>query len=396
MKNIEKSGTFALNRIEPVHRWYSYIEGYSSCLVERELGKILDESPKVERIYDPFSGTGTTGLVGSMHGMHSYYSETNPFMQLVAETKINSIKTHKSNEVISILTEYAQKAIQIEPSGCTTWDGFEKYFEIEQLQQILALRDLILTNKDNATRNILMLALSSVLVKSSKMIRRGDLRYATPKEYHPENVTNLFSAKIIEIIEDLTEVYDKILCPLTKVSDDARDNNIYDAFDCIITSPPYLNGTNYIRNTKLELKLNNIIHDEKDLPSFHSKGIVAGINNVSKRNGTKRILNEVYPIIDAVIESAYDERIPKMIIGYFYDMNDVIDKLSKSLRTGGYFIMDIGDSQFGGIHIPTHQILSSICQRHGFNKYSEEILRVRHSKNGMILSQRILRFRLEK
>lgn len=58
--------------------------------------------------------------------------------------------------------------------------------------------------------------------------------------------------------------------------------------------------------------------------------------------------------------------------------------------------MDIGDSQFAGVHIPTHEILVKICESHGFKLYQEEILRKRRSKNGMILTQRLLKFHLHK
>ena len=28
------AATFGLNKCEPIHRWYSYLEGYSSCLID--------------------------------------------------------------------------------------------------------------------------------------------------------------------------------------------------------------------------------------------------------------------------------------------------------------------------------------------------------------------------
>ena len=95
-------------------------------------------------------------------------------------------------------------------------------------------------------------------------------------------------------------------------------------------------------------------------------------------------------------DSSYDERIPKMVAGYFRDMDVVIRKLSTSVKSGGLFTMDIGDSQFAGVHIPTHKILSNICVQYGFTLYDEVVLRERRSKNGMVLTQRLLRYRLEK
>ena len=73
------SGTFALNKTEPIHRWYKYDEGYSSEFIINEFDHIPIE---VKTIYEPFGGSGTTPLVASQFGIQSYFSEINPFMAL--------------------------------------------------------------------------------------------------------------------------------------------------------------------------------------------------------------------------------------------------------------------------------------------------------------------------
>ena len=392
----EKGGTFSLNKNEPIHRWYSYIEGYSSCLIAEELKMLLSLQPDIKTIYDPFCGTGTTSLVAATHGIKSFYSESNPFMQSVIETKINCVRNLDQDTVIPKLIEYLTLINTIRVENHSSWNGFEKFFEEKQLNELLTIKGLIFKEDNESVKNILALALSSIVVKVSKMIRRGDLRYATEKEYREENVLECFADKLNEMIFDIQHHKSIIKCGTVKVSDDARDNDYVNAFDCVITSPPYLNGTNYIRNTKLELKLNDFITSESDLPRFHSKGIIAGINNVSKRTVIDTILPVVEPYLEQLQPVSYDDRIPKMVAGYFRDMDTVIQKLSKSVKPGGLFTMDIGDSQFAGVHIPTHQILSNICVQYGFSLYDEEILRKRRSKNGMILTQRLLRYRLEK
>ena len=392
----EKGGTFSLNKNEPIHRWYSYIEGYSSCLIAEELKMLLSLQPDIKTIYDPFCGTGTTSLVAATHGIKSFYSESNPFMQSVIETKINCVRNLDQDTVIPKLIKYLTLINTIRVENHSSWNGFEKFFGEKQLNELLTIKGLIFKEDNESVKNILALALSSIVVKVSKMIRRGDLRYATEKEYREENVLECFADKLNEMIFDIQHHKSIIKCGTVKVSDDARDNDYVNAFDCVITSPPYLNGTNYIRNTKLELKLNDFITSESDLPRFHSKGIIAGINNVSKRTVIDTILPVVEPYLEQLQPVSYDDRIPKMVAGYFRDMDTVIQKLSKSVKPGGLFTMDIGDSQFAGVHIPTHQILSNICVQYGFSLYDEEILRKRRSKNGMILTQRLLRYRLEK
>jgi len=394
-------GTFSPNHTEPIHGWYPYIEGYSSALVEAEFEKLL--SSNIEAVYDPFGGTGTTPLVSCMHGLKSFYSETNPFMRQVAETKTTvASRVSKRSDLEDCLQGLLSRFEDNSgfESIAPEWNGFEKYFEPQQLSKILYIRSIIDQIDDNDLQAISMLALSAVIVPASKMIRRGDLRFAKDQELakKPQNVSADFLRKLREISVDILHSAPKITGIAHCVAPDARDLEISDAVDLVVTSPPYLNGTNYIRNTKLELKLNRYVESESELAALHSKGVVAGINNVSKktREASPVDVAGLDAILERLSENAYDKRIPIMVSCYFRDMDSVFDRLAMILRRGGVLVMDIGDSQFAGIHIPTHELLIAISENHGFALYEDEVLRSRRSKNGMELSQRILRFRLER
>lgn len=394
------AATFVLNKGEPIHRWYSYLEGYSSCLIDDIIMEIGPET--IHSIYDPFCGTGTTCLVASSHGIKSYYCETNPFMQKVIEAKINSVKRLRDCNIGSkylkeFLSQVENYACQLQ-LGEPMWDGFEKFFEPTVLIQLQDLKKIVNDISDEDTRNIAFILLASVTVRASKMVRQGDLRFAKENEKKAEDkdILGNFIDKIKLAIEDLDRADYPVLEECIRLDDDSRNIKIENQIDCVITSPPYLNGTNYIRNTKLELKLADYVVSEKDLPKFHSKGIIAGINNVSNRNPNFEIPEVVRPYIQELQPVAYDKRIPIMVAGYFHDMESVIERLSHAMKDNGYFIMDIGDSQFAGVHIPTHEILIKICEAYGFQLYDQEILRERRSKNGMVLSQRLLKFRFHK
>lgn len=397
----KKAGTFTLNKSEPIHSWYSYVEGYSSCLVTDQLDALAGEN--IKTVYDPFGGTGTTPLVAVQRGLHAFYSETNPFMLQVIDSKINCVKRLVDSGIgASYLRDFrtllASTPIQLSMEYETSWDGFEKFFAPRQLHELLFIKQMIDSVKEKDSKQLLMLALSSITVPVSKMVRRGDLRYATEneKDFSSISVSDEFLRKLDTIIDDIEKTGASIRFFAEPLSDDARDISIENIIDCVITSPPYLNGTNYIRNTKLELKVNGFVKTEEDLPAFHSKGIIAGINNVSKRSGEIPVLPVVQPYIEELEPVVYDQRITLMVAGYFNDMSAVISRLSHAIRDGGFFIMDIGDSQFAGVHIPTHDILSQIAASFGFEKYDESVLRERRSKNGMVLSQRVLKFKLHK
>jgi len=392
-------GTFSLNKTEPIHRWYSYIEGYSSDLVENELNRL--NPSEITSIYDPFGGTGTTLLSASMRNIQPFYSETNPFMNEVTRIKINDVMTVVANpiyldQIRLFLSELENKRFA-KSSKVPVWDGFEKYYSDKALSDILKIKKLIKKQPAEVVRNILMLALSSICVNCSLMIRRGDLRFARGNEKREVvDVKKAFTEKLEVIISDIESYGAMVKKEVICISPDCRNIESHNVVDCVITSPPYLNGTNYIRNTKLELKLNDYVTVEGDLASLHSKGIIAGINNVSKRNSNSLVIPYSEKYVEELEKVAYDKRIPIMVSSYFADMNSVFMKLSELIKPNGFFIMDIGDSQFAGVHIPTHDILQRQCEDFGFKLYDQEILRVRHSKNGMELSQRILRFRLEK
>lgn len=77
-------------------------------------------------------------------------------------------------------------------------------------------------------------------------------------------------------------------------------------------------------------------------------------------------------------------------------MAEFFENASRLIKNKGIMIIDIGDSQFAGVHIPTDKLLNTIAKSYGFILYDEEILRTRYSKNRMILTQKVLRYRLEK
>lgn len=394
-------GTFTPNKNEDIHNWFSYLEGYSKSLVETELSRL----DGVTSILDPFSGSGTTPLVGVFNGLTSYYCETNPIMAFVSKIKTeDSFKLASDPEKMEKFNDYKVGVIQfLEDSKYNTREklemqGFEKYFEQENIFYIKKYKHFISKIDDVIIENVFKIALAGVAVNVSKMIRRGDLRYAKGKELNKTSKNFLIEIekKLDRIHSDLKSIRNIKVGKSIFLTNDARNISSKNIVDVVITSPPYLNGTNYIRNTKLELKLLDYVSSEQELAAMHKKGIVAGINNVSVGARIYEPINLVKHIIKELDDVSYDSRIQKMIIAYFNDMNEVFESLSRAIKDRGKLILDIGDSQFAGVHVPTHEILIEIAKNHGFVLYENEVIRTRKSKSGLELTQRILRFNLSK
>ena len=158
-----------------------------------------------------------------------------------------------------------------------------------------------------------------------------------------------------------------------------------------MTSPPYLNGTNYCRNTKLELLLLSLIDSESGLMPIRSKSVTAGINNVSKRIREPDLIEAVETVATQLDECAYDVRIPRMVRAYFSDMRIVLTATRAAMRAGGRLVLDIGDSRFAGVHIDVPELLVVIAQDVGWELQDVEVIRNRVSKDGNPLCQKLLR-----
>ncbi|MDP2209043.1 MAG: DNA methyltransferase [Bacteroidota bacterium] len=258
-------------------------------------------------------------------------------------------------------------------------------------------RNILKSNFSGDIKNMLLLLLSSIIVKESNMIRRADLRYKRDAEFQEidENVFELFRIKTRAALKDLENLDVNKIGKTNLVSNDAKrlENKYNNTFDTIITSPPYVNGTNYFRNTKLELLFLDLVNQEKEMKRLREEAITSGINNVSqKKKLNKTEFEQLNAIIEQHEKNNYDKRIPRLIEHYFYDMRIVLKNLYFMLEEGGNFYFDIGDSIFNNIHVPTDILFEEIAKKEGFNLVNKTKIRNRFSKNGAQLGQWLIQF----
>jgi len=389
--------TFRDSKKEPFHRWYPYVEGFSAPYVRT----VFERFGPVRTVLDPFGGAGTTQLETSANGVRAFYSELNPFMRFVADTKVNSsiwcrlhIKTVRDAAEMFVKTlyssEFDSQVKRASLEGYLTAFRDRDYFEESHLRELIVARDIAAEFADHPhIRNILTLAVASVVVKSSNMTRRADLRRRRSDEYKERvvDVRGSIREKVSEIFEDLQREYGPRV-DTTYVCENAKDVGDHaDNIDIAITSPPYLNGTNYCRNTKLEQWLLGWLRSESDLRHFREHAITAGINNVNSKRTLPYRFAAVDRIGQALGETDGDRRIPQLVLGYFSDMYEMFVSVLKALRPGGRFVLDIGDSKFYGVHVPTDVLLAVVAEEAGFKVESSRMLAKRYSYDRTALHQ---------
>ncbi|MCY4211731.1 MAG: DNA methyltransferase [Gammaproteobacteria bacterium] len=409
--------TFAGSKIVPFQRWYPYIEGYSPDYIKALITNYSLESCKT--IYDPFVGTGTTIFAAVPLGIKTIYSEVNPLLQFLIQAKLSIL--HSDGVVRQRL---AAQLRQVAGQIFSSIKSFEEdkhlrqsyhalfgnsiYFDERVYLDILRLRSYIdaIKLKNRFLADAITIAVLSGLIPVSRLKKAGDVRFKTKKELEKEHteLSEFLPAKLIEMAEDIMRMdYALALAPEFVVANAKNIDLANDlVIDAVITSPPYLNGTNYFRNTKLELWFLRYIQFKNDLRHFRDQALTSGINDVKlksvsdNKNETinkSELLKNTFLLLG---KHAYDQRIPEMARNYFEDMDDVFLKLATHLTEQSKVLVDIGDSIFAGVHIATDEILTEILQKSGYTFLEKKLLRRRRSRNKQVLSQSLLVFERRK
>lgn len=384
-------GVFAPNRTEPIHRWYPFVEGYSKELVSREL-EMVSSLPRV--VFDPFAGSGTTLLVAAQAGVPSFFSEVNPYLSFVANTKVNAAREATNDSGLPRLLDLAKvleerRPLPENPSHpLLQVDSKRNFFPPGVAATAVGVLIWIESELEGSVAALARLACASCLIPASNMIRRTDLRRRGKSDPPPANLVTDLAQQLRVVFDDVHCVGPEILASTTQVATDVRElTQAPKPFDLIVTSPPYLNGTNYSRNTKLELLALGLIESEKELTVVRTEAITAGINYVSRRREAPKRFEAVESVAEQLDNVAYDKRIPSLVRGYFSDMATALDQIRACSAGDSRFMLDIGDSKFCGVHVPTDRLLMQIAEMAGWQVQSVELLRARRSYDGSSLRQ---------
>ena len=219
---------------------------------------------------------------------------------------------------------------------------FSKILKIKTFNNELSKKNIVLSD-------LLMIAVFSKLIYCSKLKRMGDLRYKNKKELMkkgPEIISEISKQLVKKSIDCEKSPNTKIKNIL--ISKNSKNLIFKKSFkaDGVITSPPYLNGTNYIRNSKLELWYMGFLKDKNNLRDIRNEVITSGINDVDRNAANTEIDPLIKTLISKLNKATYDKRIPIMILKYFKDMEETFNGLAHHLKSNSIVCIDIGDSKF--------------------------------------------------
>lgn len=362
----------------PLHRWYYYREGFSPELVDQLLKKY--ECVGEDVILDPFVGGGTTCIVAGMRGLKSFGFETNPFSAFVGRVKS---RLYSKNDIESIQNLIDQmRSLDFKPSiKPPKLSIVEKLFFDESesvLEKLLMFKEFICSIKKPHIREFLLFGWLAILEKVSNSRKGGN--GLKNKKRQNKNLNAYLFWQYEQMLCDLIYLIEKqgptYINPPSIIEDTAvrlQKYIIRGSIKGAIFSPPYLNCFDYCEIYKIELWMGDFVDDYEDLKGLRTRAIRSHLNGNGNSYTHKTELG-VYlpnPLIEDLLPflsstNLWDRRIPGMILGYFEDMSAVLKRLYSSIKTGGFCVIVVSNSAYGGIVIPTDTLLADIARECGF------------------------------
>ena len=386
--------TFRDHRLDRVHNWYSYVEGFSGNLVRYYLKKFNIDT--TSHVLDPFSGCGTTVVESVLYRTSVTGIDINPFLGFATKVKSNLDVDTKAlrNEIKNFRLFHEGNELEIDVKKYISDIYLDMdYFSDRVLRKIAIIKKFIESIGTPEIQDIFRLALSSILVGISNMRRGPDL--ARRKHIQEDSpVYEFLIKKLLLMAEDLDYFVGRTYGKANIITGDAKDKTLFevDKYNLVITSPPYLNGTNYLRNTKLELWILDFLkHDT--IKILRERAVTAGINDTFTHKNVTPVSSEVDDLVTKLEQVAYDQRIPIMVSTYFSDINKVLSNVRNSLKEGGRCIWVTGDSIFSDIYIPTDLITMSIARENNLMPEDSFKARSRKSRNGKPLRETVITMR---
>ncbi|MRI57573.1 hypothetical protein D8770_27155 [Methylobacterium sp. DB1607] len=377
----------------PFQRWMKFKEAFSPKFVVDALASM----PRpVRRCADPFGGSGTTALTCAFLGIEAVTIEVNPFLADLIDAKLNPPSAFElAGDFSGVLAEarsgdfdievlrrrlpstFIEPIRSVEPGAVLRFVYWR-----EALDRILTLRMAVERCANERSRRLLRILLGSTLVEASNVLVNGKgRRYRKGWERRrvgSGDVDRLFGDAVRRAARDLGAFGAQSLAPATILRGDSRLLAAeLGPIDAAILSPPYPNSFDYTDVYNLELWTLGYLDDAAANRRLRLATLRSHVQ-VHFEDPTLRPSGRLEETFDRLVQARshlWDPRLPEMVLGYFQDMDCVLQALHRQLSEGGRVVMVVGDSRYAGIHVDVAAILRERAEASGFAMISATPIR---------------------
>ncbi len=392
--------SFQANKSRAVYRWFKFKEAFSAGLVEHLLRRYRIASGIV---LDPFAGSGTALFAAGGLGMRTEGIELLPIGQTIITTK-QLIDWQLTDADVGRLASWRDKrpwrqskaSMAINELRITR--GAYPAETLEAMGRFLAASE----QEGERVKAILLFALLCILETISYTRKDGQYlrwdyrsgRCQGKKRFDKGEILGFDKAitdKLDDIVTDLcSSDFPEDLFATTRSKADVKLHGgsclailpklKAEAYNCLITSPPYCNRYDYTRTYALELALLGV--DQEGLVRLRQEMLSCTVENRAKdllalnpewkpammAADRQPLLKSILAYLDSQkeLDLLNNDGIPRMVRGYFYEMACVIFESARVLKRDALLIMVNDNVRYAGAAISVDIILSQIAEQLGF------------------------------
>lgn len=390
--------TFKHNLEQGRHGWLRLTPAYSVKVVQ----DILESIERPRFVLDPFSGTGTTGLVCSERGISCDLVEINPFLVWLIKTKLYNYSLEELEKASNLADRVVAQVRQNAPSS-PLWlppiSHIERWWTPQRLATLAKLFGQLQSyhkqSEEAPYLNILLVAFCQVAINwSNAAFNHQSMSFKTVntvqlslfEQNEQELITENFFERVRQIIASTKcsfpeennkgNVYNGNSCDVKSV--------VLNQYDCVITSPPYPNRMSYIRELRPYMYWLGFLHEAREAGELDWEAIGGtwGIAT-SRLAGWKSDGPTVeYPDFNNVIQTINRQSplLANYVHKYFLDIATHISNLRQALVSGAKVFYVVGNSKFYDTIVPVEKIYASLLHQYGFENIKIELIRKRNSK----------------
>jgi DNA modification methylase len=324
-------------------------------------------------VLDPMMGSGTTVVEAFIEGRRGVGFDIDPLALRLGRVKtmttdVNSLR-NAGIKVLAKANDLLVNGQKVEQSFARHFDGQTKAFidywflpntQRELMALMLAIQDV----SDTLPRRFLELTFSAIIVtKSGGVSRARDLAHSRPhldKTKVSKNALEQFSLRMRKNLNSIAQLKENGTVA-TPMAGDARSMPLSDGvIDLIVTSPPYANAIDYMRAHKFSLVWfgESIADLSKLRAEYIGSERIGQVQHDSLPKRAQAVIHEL---------QERDRKKAAILQKYFMDMKAVLSEMYRVLRKDSAAIVVVGTSTMRGFNIQTHQCLTDIAARSGFD-----------------------------
>lgn len=393
--------SFRANKRLPIHSWFGYVAGYDAKFVRSVIEEYCQQPEEyTPTVLDPYCGSGTTLVEAIDSGRDAIGIEINPFMAFVARAKTDwnaypeniGEKTRQFLNRVKpqVQTEFPNTTLDTFSGQGTVEDvrieakspvpklaNIDKWYTEAVLEQLRILKGNIKQIEEDGVRMLCLLAFAAILVDVSNGGYDPSLGYRRDSDgniiQNEANVAKAFEDQLMSFVKDIEEKVvgrDRTYGDALVINSDGEEHPALaeECADLLITSPPYANNMNYIRQTRPHLywldywadrsrrKFEDnmmgsywqIVRNQEVDIEYPTDTLESVVNNIRQKEPEREELG--------------GPGWARYVIRYFNDLGHGLEQQYRLLTPDSYSVYVVGNSVIKDVNVPVGEIMAEMVE----------------------------------